>query len=215
MASRRSDVVLSMTLAETFLLLLFLVWLGDVARNPGSEPPTDPTILKSEVERLRSANEQLALEAQRMAAENRELSLTVEAFRKSLGIKTPINGPDDVPDAVARAREAARRGAPKCQSENLFARVSVVDGSTTLIVSAPAAVAATVGEGAGVQIPVDIALTEESAVQAVLNAVSEYSRKNECRFDYTLTYRTKADYYDGREQFEKGRLFYAAGVFRR
>src|SRR4051812_2515215 len=113
MARKRPDIVLSMTLAETFLLLLFLIWLGNVARESGSQPPQDPNIIKIENARLREENATLRSDVDRLIAEARRLQLIVDAFRNSLGIPTPVNTPAEVPGAVAAADEARRRGAPK------------------------------------------------------------------------------------------------------
>lgn len=212
MARKRSDIVLSMTLAETFLLLLFLIWLGDVAKNAGQQPPTDPSILKIENARLRAENDRLTSESKKLEGEVRQLRLIVDAFRKAIGIPEPITSPEQVPPAVKAAAEAARRGAPKCAPENLFARVGLRDGITTFTVVASASVAQSVAEQGGVAVPVGSTLSADDDIAKVLRAVSAYSEAHACRFDYTLTYRTKADYYDGRERFERGRLFYAAGV---
>src|SRR4051812_34438578 len=141
MSSKRSDVVLSMTLAETFLLLLFLIWLGDVARNSGEQPPTDPTIIRIENARLKAENDRLVADSQRFAAEIRNLQLIVDVFRKTLGITDPTDTPEQVPTAVKTAADAARRGAPKCASDNVFARVVLRNGAAAFTVTAPPSVA--------------------------------------------------------------------------
>src|SRR5690349_19085996 len=136
MPRRRGDIVLSMTLAETFLLLLFLIWLGDVARNAGEQPPSDPSVMKLEIDRLNAENKKLTAESKILATTVQQLRLIVDAFRKSLGIPEPITSPEQVPIAVKVAAEAARRGAPKCAPDNVFARVTVRDGVTTFTVVA-------------------------------------------------------------------------------
>jgi hypothetical protein len=211
MAHKRSDIVLSMTLAETFLLLLFLIWLGNVARTPAGVPddPTPPDIV---IARLKAENAKLEEESKRLTSELRRLQLIVDAFRKAIGIAEPITAPEQVDPAVKEAAEAARRGAPKCASENVFARVSVQDGATTFTVVAPERVAQAVGAATGLTVPIGATLRDDVDVERVLQAVSAYADANACRFDYVLTYQTKSDYYDGRERFEKGRLFYAAGI---
>src|SRR5437762_14385779 len=112
MPRKRSDVVLSMTLAETFLLLLFLIWLSDVARNAGEQAPTDPSILKIENVRLKAENERLQSESRTLQSEVRRLELIVEAFRKTIGVPEEITSAEQVGPAVKAAAEAARRGAP-------------------------------------------------------------------------------------------------------
>src|SRR5581483_7298487 len=94
----------------------------------------------------------------------------------------------------------------------IFARVMLRGGITTFTVVASRAVAQSVGEQSGVAVPVGSTLTADDEIDNVLRAVSAYADAHACRFDYTLTYRTKVDYYDGRERFERGRLFYAAGI---
>lgn len=211
MPHKRSDIVLSMTLAETFLLLLFLIWLGDVARTPAGVPddPTPPDIV---IARLKAENERLEQEAKRLSAELRQLQLIVDAFRRAIGISEPITAPEEVDPAVKAAAEAARRGAPKCASENVFARVAVQDGVTTFRMVVSEKVAQIVTGRTGIAVPIGATLTDDADIERVLRAVSAYADANACRFDYVLTYQTKSDYYDGRERFEKGRLFYAAGI---
>jgi hypothetical protein len=161
---------------------------------------------------LKADNERLSLQLKALAAEVENLQKIVDAFRKALGIEAPVTSSDQVPSAVKGAAEAARRGAPKCAAENVFARVTIRDGVTTFTVAASQAVAQSVGRTTGLEVPVGSTLSDSADIERALRAVSAYSEKNSCRFDYTLTYQTKADYYDGRERFERGRLFYAAGV---
>ena len=208
---KAGDLVLSMTLAEIFLLLLFLVWLGDVAARSGGLP-VDPTALKIENDRLKAENGQLSDEVRRLKADLDQLRLIVDAFRKTLGISEPITSPEQVPGAVQQAADAARRGAPRCAADNLFARVLVRDGEITLTVVAPAQVVADVAAVTRTSFRTGQALTSTDDIETVLRAVASYAGVKSCRFDYALTYATKADYYDGRQRFERGRLFYAAGV---
>ena len=212
MRRKHNDIVLSMTLAETFLLLLFLIWLGDVARTSSGGAAADPTIMRLENARLKAENERLAAESRRLAEELRKQQLIVEAFRKALGLPEPITSPEQVEPAVKSAQEAARRGAPKCATTNVFARVAIRDGSTTVSVVAADSVARQVEAKTGLAIPVGAVLTQDADIEEVLRAVSEYAEANSCRFDYTLSYETKSDYFDARERFEKGRLFYLAGI---
>lgn len=212
MATRRSDIVLSMTLAETFLLFLFLIWLGDVVAKSGEAPPTDPSRLAADNARLTDENARLSAELKSATSDIQRLQLIVDAFRKALGITEPITSPEQVGPAAKAAGDAARRGAPKCDDDNLFARVTVLDGVTTLLVAAPPSVLAKVATTTRINVALRATLSDEADVEGVLRAVSSYAQAKGCRFDYTLTYRTKGDYYDARERFERGRLFYAAGL---
>jgi hypothetical protein len=65
--------------------------------------------------------------------------------------------------------------------------------------------------------PVGIRITNMKTIQTLLAGVREYYshakvNETECRFDYSLTYGSKADYFDGRELFE--RTFFPAGLRR-
>ena len=186
--------------------------IGGIQRTAGQQPPTDPTPPEVQIARLKAGNERLAAESRTPTAEVRQLQLIVDAFRKTIGIPDPITSPGQVGPAVKAAAEAARRGAPKCASENVFARVRVRDGETTLTVTASAMAAQDVAERTGIPVLVGATLSDSADIERVLRAVSAYAEAKSCRFDYTLSYETKADYDDGRERFEKGRLFYAAGI---
>ncbi len=71
---------------------------------------------------------------------------------------------------------------------------------------------------AGVALPaVRREMRDWEGIRRYLTGVREFYRWEEqnakpCRFDYRMTYQTKADYYDARETFE--RAFYAAGISR-
>src|SRR5205814_5535284 len=76
-----SNLVLSMTLAEIFLLLLFVVWWGTSleATPAGTVPPT------VEVEILKAENSRLKAAVVRLEAKTREQSDTIEALRLMVG----------------------------------------------------------------------------------------------------------------------------------
>jgi hypothetical protein len=206
MAYKQSNLVLSMTLAEVFLLLMFLIWIGEVVRHPGGTT-LDPTALSIENEQLRQENALLKKEADDLHSSVQKLQLIVDAFRKSLGIQEPISDARQAEVAV----ETFRRGAPRCSDNNLFANVTMLDGVVTLSMAAPDEVRHLVEEKTAGVLPAGV-LVQPAQIEAVLRAVAKYSATAQCRFDYRLIYRTKADYHDGRKRFEAGSLFYAAGI---
>jgi hypothetical protein len=208
MIRRRTDLVLSMTLAEIFLLLLFLVWLGNVGQGV-NDPELRVLQLEREREALQKENNQQKQRLEELTDEVSRLGLTVAAFRKALGIEEPVDRPEQVPGAVADAK----RGSPRCFPNNVFAHVTLEDGIASLRVTA----ASEIVQAVGATVKAGEIVRDERAIESLMSEIRRFysSRPKECRFDYTLFYKTKADYHDGRQQFEQRGVFYAAGLIPR
>ena len=197
----RNDLVLSMTLAETFLFLVFIIWYGVVPSiKPVTNPPsaTPPEVL---IAHLQEENARLKAQLEKQQAELDDIKLRLVWWHK--------NFPDlDIPkspDELERLRSALGRGKPACDpNDNVLAGITVLDGQTSLKILHKAA-----KDFKGVQnlIPGAI-LTSKGDLEAFLNSTSKSQRiigneAHECRWDYTLTYATYQDYFEGRERFEK------------
>ena len=202
----RTDLVISMTLAEIFLLLLFVVWYGHTAilrQDPVARMKERLAVLETENERinkeLKRANDQIA-----------ELRSQVDLWRKYTGLENP---PKAEPLAQSRnenskapAKQGSGRGKPKCQENNVVVSASAVHGhfSVAWLAQSPE-LSRFLADSGRPQPNVGSPLTDRKTIQAFLDGVAAYyssKKANECRFDYRLTFASKEDYFDGREYFE-------------
>src|SRR5438128_1166411 len=116
--SNRGELIISMTLAETFLLLVFMVWYS-VRPKFDPHPPNRIEILQAENERLKQANEHLRLELDDI---NRRLAFWRQRF------DLPVPGSEE---ELKKVLYEAGRGKPRCQDANVLVNVSVINGTTT------------------------------------------------------------------------------------
>jgi hypothetical protein len=186
-----------MTLAETFLLLVFMLWYVNRPKLP-VDPPTPIGFLKAENKRLK---EDLA----RMEAELADVQRRLEWWRTRFD--QPVPGSEE---ELKRFLFDAGRGKPKCQDDNVLVNVSQLDGVITMTVLAdcPSLREAVLD---AVDFRPGVTITKPEVIDAVLRATRSF-RKNgdqECRFDYRFNYRTHEDYDNVRERF--GQYFYTAG----
>lgn len=192
----RGDVVISMTLAETFLLLVFMLWF---AVQPSKPEGPDPRLaaLTAENEQLRYENKKLKDE---LADVNRRLALWEERF----GFPLPGNE-QEWEKAIPKIRAEAGRGRPRCADNNLLAQVSEISGTTkmTLLASPPEALV----QASGLNLKPGMTLAKAEDINAFLSAVQGYRKppsQAECRFDYELLWATDHDYVEAREtRFDK------------
>lgn len=203
----RTELVISMTLAETFLLLLFVVWFS-VAKDGG---PDDPSVLKIMVAELQKKVDSLNTELAEEKNKNQDLKERLDFWAKNFGMGIP-----GTMEEVRQLCREAGRGHPKCQENNVLVQVAVVRGQTKMEVVAKSAALAQFLAASGISTPtVGTVTADPRAVETFLAGVSDFYKarsaaNTECRFDYRLTYATKEDYFDGRELFEK--YFYAARI---
>jgi hypothetical protein len=188
-----------MTLAETFLLLVFMLWYAYRPR-PAPQPPTRVEILQQE-------NDNLKTELRRVKAELAELERRLEWWRSRFD--QPVPGSDE---ELKQFLFEAGRGKPKCQDDNVLVHVAVLNGATRLRVLADCAALRARLQDNGVSFEPGVTIIDSASIDAVLIAAKDFRRPqddSECRFDYRFTYATYEDYYRGRERFE--RYFYTAG----
>jgi hypothetical protein len=195
----RGELVISMTLAETFLLLVFMIWYSNQPKNDPL-PPTTREALKAENQRLTKENERLQSELDDL---NRRLAF----WRKYTGL--PVPGSEE---EFKKFLFEAGRGKPKCQEENVIADVSVINGTTALKALADSPGLRTTLQAQGVDFSPGVTIKDPVMIQKVLRAARDFRKppdNTECRFDYTLKYQTHDDFYEGVERFEK--YFYTVG----
>jgi hypothetical protein len=212
-----TDLVMSMTLAEVFLLLLFVAWYGvsSVSAGPGS------------LAQLQHDNERLTLElnnANKELADLRPLERKVKFYQEILaGLSAYLKRPaptsiDDLNNWLkehdANVAQAAKRGSPTCSAEaNVVGIARVSDGSIrfSLLRDIGAEINATEAYHVGQELsgqPMERFLASIAGFYDV-----RHKRGDDCRFDYRLEWSTDNDYRFGRELFEQP-YFYPAGITR-
>lgn len=204
----RTDLAINMTLAETFLLLMFVVWYGHTAilrQDPVAR-------MKERLDRLEKENERLTKELKRANNQITDLTSRLELWRQLTGFESP-----PTPEGFTEWRKEACRSHPKCEQNNVLVHASVIRGQVSMVwlTESPKF---TKWFTDAERTAVGVTITERRTIQRFLDAVRDYyanERVNgaDCRFDYRLTYGSKEDYFDGREFFEN--YFYPAGLSRR
>jgi hypothetical protein len=205
----RTDLVINMTLAETFLLLLFVVWYGHSAilnKDPDAIMKERLAWFEKENERLnkglKQTNDQLA-----------DLKFRLDLWRKLTGFETP-----PTPGEIDKWRKEACRSHRKCEHDNVLVHASVVQGQISIVwLTESPKLSKWLADSGRPRPTIGVRITDMRTIQAVLAGVREYYSntkvdETECRFDYQLTYQSKEDYHDGRELFEH--YFYPARLSR-
>lgn len=208
----KTDLVISMTLAETFLLLLFVVWFA--TKSEGS-PDFWRALAEERLTELNKAKAHLNLERERANKAEKSLAWWRNNFN--------ADPPRSLPELVRALKEtgtgkqveaALRRGLPACdQVTNVLVEAVAAQGDVQLRVVADSPPLRTWAQSAVLPLP------ERGTVLRGWSDVTTYVAKinrfyhaspQPCRFDYRLMYRTKEDYYDARQTLE--RAFYPAGI---
>ena len=194
--------MISMTLAELFLLMLFVVWYGVAA---DIKPRTPPEIRIAQLEQ-----ENRTLSKQLQEAKNRldDLENRLKWWRDLY--------PEIVPkEGVTGTRKGTGTGLPRCQpSNNFLADISVVDGDVKFTVKTLAPdLAKTLGDWGDQTLQPGNVLTDDD-VESLLRGLSQYrlvdeGKSLECRFNYRLYYLTLEDLARGVLKFDN--YFYRPG----
>ena len=208
----RTDLIIGMTLAEVFLLILFVVWYSQGAGS-GPDWKHIAELRQQQIEKLQSD----LLQAKHDVA---ELERIRNWWRSNFGIDPPASSAEfeavrNTP-AGQKFKQELARGFPKCEDNNVLANVSMLNGVIRLDVSGSPTKLIEWSRGVGTKIPKpgDV-LSDREAVDNFLQIVARYYEhvrqvNQNCRFDYKLRYVTDRDYREGRETFEK--LFYPATI---
>lgn len=207
----RSDLVIGITLAEVFLLLLIVGWYGSRLESESPVGPEGPagTVPRATfddvVRREKDAQEALQKERDKY----RQLERILEWIAKTAGIPGTIRDLDDAKKALDKVQHDAKRGRPACQEQNILVDVVAADGSVEVRLRQSFAFgAARYQEGQ--------VLRSGDEVRHLLQFIDDFyttqrlAKQSDCVFDYSLTWITDLDYRSAREVFE--RYFYPAGV---
>jgi hypothetical protein len=210
----KTELVIGMTLAETFLLILFVVWYAQ-AKKGAVEQPDWQTIAqqrKQEADLLRA-------ELARLKQGMQDLKKALEYWRTNWG-STPPTSTEELRAALGSSAGKAllqelRRGLPRCEENNVLVAITLRRGAVEMRPTAPSAKLQAWAASSGFRLPPSAALTDWHSIRSFLDTVARFysdpsRRDNPCRFDYSLAYATKEDYYDAREMFEK--YFYPAAI---
>ncbi|SRR6266404_139085 len=208
----KADLIIGMTLAEMFLLILFVVWYSQGA-GAGSEWERIAKERQAKVDEL-----QKKVQLQQSKVE--ELERIRDWWRRNFGV--------DPPASIAELETALRtpqgqqvrqdmaRGAPRCDQNNVLIEVSIQHGTAQVRLrdASPRLEAWT--RSVRIRVPsTGNVLTGQQEIGALLGTVSRFyeqqsQQKQPCRFDYKFIWATDEDYRRGRETFEK--YFYPAGI---
>ena len=201
----RTDLVINMTLAEIFLLLLFAVWYSRTSIN-------DPDIKAHLEEKLvRIEKENQILKNDLSSVKNQ-----ISDLQKRLNWWRTIFPRVDEFTSEGNARSQAGRGFAEClEDDNTLIHAYVINGKISMVCDTASGNFLEWLENSHRTRPkFGVRITNRDEINAFLTIVRDYYQyrelSTECRFDYQLTYVTKEDYYDGRELFE--RYFYPAGI---
>jgi hypothetical protein len=202
----RTSLIISMTLAETFLLLLFVVWYGytSILGNLDSNAR-----IKEQLERFIKENKQLKNEINQTQEQ-------IAALKRRLDLWHRITGFDNPPSIseLTEWRKEACRSHPKCSNDNVLIHAYVCKGKQWIVLETESPeLKQWIGDAGYNLPPIGVPITNPERIQAFLSMIQDYytakkKEDDECRFDYYLTYESKEDYYDGRELFEH--YFYPA-----
>jgi hypothetical protein len=186
-----------MTLAETFLLLIFMLWF---AIQPAKPEDVDPqvTALRLKIDELQEENRKLRDD---LSAANYRLTL----WEKRFGMPLPASD-NEWDEATRKIREKFRieagRGKPRCGDENRLAQVSERNGGTEIkfLLAPPDDLI----RKTGMNLKPGTVITTSNDIAAFLDALQSYQNQAGCRFDYELLWATDHDYVEAREnRFDK------------
>ncbi len=207
---RSSDLVISMTIAEVFLLLVFVVWYSST-----KETSAAGTVgaVQEENKRLRNENAKLQEQNRVLTSELEESRKLLEFWRTRFGQFPPRNEKE-----VAEFLQDLGRGKPKCQEQNVLIEASVVRGEFGLQLLVDSPELQRLAGADRERFVVGSVLRSENDVDALFRYVRAAEaaggpNAKGCRFDYRLEDATYKDYYTGRERLEA--LFYSAARPRR
>jgi hypothetical protein len=196
-----------MTLAETFLLLVFVIWYGVAPNSRTQSAETTPPEVR--IKLLEDENDKLKADNKKLQDELNDINRRLEFWRTRF---PDLKIPGSVKE-LGDLRAELGRGKPACQpDDNLLVNVSFVEGAASVRLQT---LPPNLQEAMGTQGPSDLKtgmlLKNPKDIERFLNGVASYRRtiegeQKECRFDYQLTWASYKDYYSAREKFD--RYFY-------
>lgn len=207
----RRELIIAITLAETFLLLVFLVWYV----SPAGELPD----WKTTAEQRQKEIERLRLEIARL---KRQIEKLNQWWQTNWGVDCPASKAELL--SVLRTREGkailaeAGRGYPPCEESNVLIEAEVRHGAVRAVYGAAAETLQNWlrSQRGGRRLDEPPLEDWESVTRIATLAREFYAWRARlgapCRFDYNLKYLTKEDYHDGRVLLEAN--FYPAAIRR-
>ncbi len=208
----RTDLVISMTLAETFLLLVFVVWYGVTPHSRAKNDDTTPP--EVQIARLQARVAVLESENAKLKSNLEKAQTALDWWRTQFPQAIPWEGtrmgPGEVKNVICGS------GRPPCQrDDNVLVTGSVVNGGVSVkIMTECPALTTSMGDWGASHLQRGTVLTNPADLQEFFEGVRRYrinlnGKESECRFSYRFSYCNYKDYFDGRELFEK--YFYGAG----
>ena len=202
--------VIGMTLAEVFLLLLIVGWYGSrlESEEKGSGADVLATVPKADFDTSELRRQQAEDSLAQMTSKYNQLDQILDWIAKTAGLAKPIRNLEDAKDALNKNSADARRGRPRCRTDNVLVDVQADSGPGLVTIRQELRSGGRVYSRGG-----QLRLTGEIA--EFLDEVDAFyqTRRNEqrdCVFDFTLTWRTDSDYRRARELFEQH--FYPARI---
>jgi hypothetical protein len=211
----RTDLVIGMTLAELFLLILFVVWYS---HGPGAGKDWKHIAAEQQHE-IEMLSSQLASDQARIA----KLETIENFWRRNFGVSPPTTVQQVTDTLKSTQGESIRiellRGYPRCdQDDNTLVEAALQNGQTELRIRQPIGSVSLKewADSAGVRLPsAGAVLSGDLAANNFLSTLQRYYSHTKavskpCRFDYRLRWTTDTDYRMGRETLE--RYLYPAGL---
>jgi hypothetical protein len=209
LAPHKNDLVIGMTLAEVFLLLLIVGWYGSrlEAEAEGVKPGTPAEVLQKQLHERDEALRRATEERDQFAKKITDLEAILKWLGERLGSPQPIH---DIPSATAAVNvytTGLKRGKPVCESANVLVRVSADEDKLTLTFLQPIVFSNS-------EFSVGRTLSDRLDIEHFLETLDKYyseRRKTgrDCAFDFTLEWRTDRDFRIAKKMFEPH--FYPAG----
>lgn len=204
----RSDLVVGMTLAEVFLLLLIVGWYGSrlESEEKGAAAGASATVPKSQLDECQANLLAAEKRLQAMQVQYDQLDRILDWIAQTAGLPRPIRSVEDAKAAVGMIKDEAKRGRPACSPNNILLDVTADGGAVLATVRQSFVGAYTAGQDLRTSVEIEGFLQRVSVHYKTLQ--SESGR--DCVFDFSLSWRTDQDYRSSRELFE--RYFYPARI---
>jgi hypothetical protein len=205
-----TELVIGMTLAEIFLLLLIVGWYGAKLESETDGESPDPrseiSALEKELEAAKREVQQLQVEVKQLRRTLNEYEAVLDWLGKHLAAATPLRDVSSVETAVKAFVANLNRGKPVCEADNILVDISLdSDRFTGRLRRRFTAGGNSYDEGQ---------VLGDHDVEQFLSSLRAYyaerrSAGRECAFDYTLTWRNDRDFRIGKKRFET--LLFPAG----
>jgi hypothetical protein len=205
---RGSELVISMTIAEMFLLLVFMVWYSSI-KDPAPGPRGGFDACQEENKRLERENVKLKVRNTSLAAELDDVQQSLKYWQAHFGQYPPRTDSE-----LAKFRQELGRGKPKCQEDNLLVEVRIVRGDVAIELLRESPELQRVAGTNRDMVAVGNVLRSENDVSSLFKYVRETESSGGqngkgCRFDYRFVWATDTDFRVGVEKLEA--LFYSVG----